>query len=89
MEQSKLTKRLPFFWLFCSLLLLVALLPLESDYYVALRWIVSIGALTVIASFLQKNWTLFGAHLVILTLFNPIVPIYLYHETVIANFMKG
>ncbi|MET1258123.1 DUF6804 family protein [Flagellimonas sp. DF-77] len=63
----------------CAILLFVAVLPAPRDYYWVLRTVVSLGAvLVILQNFSKPHWiVLFG---VILVLFNPIFPIYLYKK---------
>lgn len=65
--------------LLCSVVLLLAILPLPSFYYWILRWIVMIGALYVAwnrRDSLSKVFTF----LLIAYLFNPIFPVFTYEK---------
>lgn len=63
----------------CALLLFIAILHAPREYYWLLRTIVFIGAtLVIIQNIVKPYWVvLFG---VVLILFNPIFPIYLYKK---------
>ena len=65
----------------CALLLFIAVLHAPREYYWLLRTIVSIGSLLVIIQNITKAYwvVLFG---IILILFNPIFPIYLYKKII-------
>ena len=65
----------------CALLLFIAVLHAPREYYWLLRTIVSIGAILVIIQNITKAYwvVLFG---IILILFNPIFPIYLYKKII-------
>ncbi|MBM1105038.1 hypothetical protein JQC67_02690 [Aurantibacter crassamenti] len=63
----------------CALLLLIALFHAPREYYWLLRTVVSIGALLVIIqNVTNPYWVVLFA--IVLILFNPIFPIYLYKK---------
>ena len=63
----------------CALLLFLGVLPAPREYYWLLRTVVSIGAVLVIAQNITKTyWVVLFA--IVLVLFNPIFPIYLYKK---------
>ncbi len=65
----------------CALALLLALFPLPMEYYTFLRIFVTIGAITVLTQEIKRDVTFLGiCFIVILFVFNPIVPIYLYKK---------
>ncbi|MDC8105916.1 hypothetical protein MTQ00_15395 [Chryseobacterium sp. B21-037] len=71
------------FLTFCAICCFVGVFRLPIEYYTFLRVLVSVGALIIIYSFLnnkQYNW---GAiFIVILIIFNPVFPIYLYRKSI-------
>ncbi len=70
------------FLTFCAICCFVGIFRLPIEYYTFLRVLVSVGALIVIYNFLshkEYNWsTIF---IIILILFNPVFPIYLYRKS--------
>ncbi|WP_430907044.1 DUF6804 family protein [Maribacter sp. 2-571] len=63
----------------CALLLFAAVLHAPSAYYWLLRTVISIGAsLVIIKNIATTFWVLLFA--IILVLFNPILPIFLYKK---------
>jgi membrane-bound ClpP family serine protease len=67
----------------CAAMLLLGCFQLPIQYYTFLRIIVSLGALGILAREVQKDVNLFGiAFIIIIILFNPIVPIYLYKKSI-------
>lgn len=67
----------------CVAMLLLGCIELPTLYYTFLRIIVSLGALGILAREVQKDVNLFGiTFIIILILFNPIVPIYLYKKSI-------
>lgn len=70
------------FLTFCAISCFAGIFRLPIEYYTFLRVLVSIGALIVIYSFLsskQYNWS--TVFIVILIIFNPVFPIYLYRKS--------
>ncbi|MDO5969671.1 hypothetical protein Q4Q35_07615 [Flavivirga aquimarina] len=64
----------------CAFLLFIAVLKLPIEYYTFLRIVIFIGSLLVIVSLLkQVIWVIIFS--IIAILFNPIIPIYLYHKS--------
>ena len=67
----------------CALCCFAALLKLPIEYYTFLRTIVSLGAVLLIYGWLkQKNYSLAIVFILILILFNPFFPIYLYRKSI-------
>jgi len=70
------------FLIFCAICCFVGIFRLPIEYYTFLRVLVSVGSLIIIYNFLsqkQYNWsTIF---IIILIIFNPIFPIYLYRKS--------
>lgn len=70
------------FLTFCAICCFAGIFRLPIEYYTFLRVLVSVGALVVIYNFLvykQYNWsTIF---IIILIIFNPVFPIYLYRKS--------
>lgn len=70
------------FLTFCAICCFVGIFRLPIEYYTFLRVLVSVGALIVIYNFLshkEYNWsTIF---IIILIIFNPVFPIYLYRKS--------
>lgn len=63
----------------CALLLFIAVLHASREYYWLLRTVVSIGAVLVIVQNMSRTyWVVLFA--IVLVLFNPIFPIYLYKK---------
>ncbi|WP_027387363.1 DUF6804 family protein [Chryseobacterium gregarium] len=70
------------FFIFCALCCFIGIFRLPIEYYTFLRILVSIGALMVLyntVSFKQHYFSI--VFLVILILFNPVFPIYLYRKS--------
>ncbi|WP_345203280.1 DUF6804 family protein [Chryseobacterium ginsengisoli] len=71
------------FLTFCALCCFIGIFRLPIEYYTFLRILVSIGALLVLYNTLSSKQHYFSIiFLVILILFNPIFPIYLYRKSV-------
>ncbi|MCA6067243.1 hypothetical protein JI747_008655 [Chryseobacterium sp. RG1] len=71
------------FLTFCALCCFIGIFRLPIEYYTFLRILISIGALLVLyntISFRQHYFSII--FLVILILFNPVFPIYLYRKSV-------
>ncbi len=70
--------------LFCTLCasaLLLALFPMPIEYYTFLRILTTIGAVAVLVNEMKRDVTLTGIlFIVVLIVFNPIFPIYLYKK---------
>ncbi|GAA4204868.1 hypothetical protein GCM10022289_23500 [Pedobacter jeongneungensis] len=67
----------------CAIACFVAILRLPIVYYTFLRTIISLGALIFIYSWIrQKNYYLAGVFALVLILFNPVSPIYLYKKSI-------
>ena len=65
----------------CALALLLALFPLPIEYYTFLRIFTSIGAIAVLTQEIKRDVSLTGIlFIMVLFVFNPIVPIYLYKK---------
>lgn len=63
----------------CALLLFIAVLHAPREYYWLLRTVVSVGALLVIVQNIYNTyWVILFA--IVLVLFNPLFPIYLYKK---------
>ncbi|MDQ0592142.1 hypothetical protein QFZ37_000511 [Chryseobacterium ginsenosidimutans] len=71
------------FLTFCALCCFIGIFRLPIEYYTFLRILVSIGALLVLYNTLSFKQHYFSIiFLVILILFNPVFPIYLYRKSV-------
>ncbi|SDI70707.1 DUF6804 family protein [Chryseobacterium jejuense] len=71
------------FLTFCALCCFAAIFILPIQYYTFLRILVSIGALLVLYNTLNSKQHYFSiTFLVILILFNPVFPIYLYRKNI-------
>ena len=71
-----------FFWYVVSILLLVAILDMPSEYYEFLRVSVfSVGAFVAYKNYEAKDNAMAVAFIIVAVLFNPIYPIYLDNET--------
>lgn len=67
----------------CAATLLIGLFDLPIGYYTFLRIIITIGAIAILFQEFQKDVNLLGiGFLVILILFNPIIPIYFYKRSI-------
>ena len=70
------------FLIFCAISCFVGIFRLPIEYYTFLRILVFIGASIVVYNFLSfKNYYFSIIFLVILILFNPFFPIYLYRKS--------
>jgi len=72
-----------FLFIFCSVCCFIAVLNLPATYYLFFRMVVSIGSILAIYNFLKYGnyyWVVFFA--IILILFNPLFPIYLYRKSI-------
>ena len=70
------------FTLICALVLFTGCFPMPIVYYSFLRLIITIGALWVVVQELQKEVNLLVVSFVIMVvLFNPIIPIYLHKKS--------
>ncbi|RKS96661.1 DUF6804 family protein [Chryseobacterium defluvii] len=70
------------FLTFCAICCFVGIFRLPIEYYTFLRVLVSVGALIVIYNFLsykEYNWSII--FIIILIIFNPVFPIYLYRKS--------
>ncbi|CAH0129688.1 MULTISPECIES: DUF6804 family protein [unclassified Chryseobacterium] len=71
------------FLTFCALCCFIGIFRLPIEYYTFLRILVSIGALLVLYNTLSLKQHYFSIiFLVILILFNPVFPIYLYRKNI-------
>lgn len=71
------------FFIFCALCCFIGIFRLPIEYYTFLRVLVSIGALLAIYLFLSSGNKYFSIiFLVILIIFNPVFPIYLYRKSI-------
>lgn len=71
------------FLTFCALCCFIGIFRLPIEYYTFLRILVSIGALIVLYNTLSfKQYYVSIIFLIILILFNPVFPIYLYRKSV-------
>ncbi|WP_449400137.1 DUF6804 family protein [Chryseobacterium wanjuense] len=81
-DQDFKSKKMKPFLTFCAICCFVGIFRLPIEYYTFLRVLVSVGALIVIYNFLshkEYNWsTIF---IIILIIFNPVFPIYLYRKS--------
>lgn len=69
------------FLTFCALCCFIAIFRFPIEYYTFLRILVSIGALLVLYNTLSSKQHYFSIiFLIILILFNPVFPIYLYRK---------
>ncbi|WP_412851022.1 DUF6804 family protein [Chryseobacterium sp. PMSZPI] len=69
------------FLTFCALCCFIGIFKLSIEYYTFLRILVSIGALLILYNTLSSKQQHFSIiFLIILILFNPIFPIYLYRK---------
>lgn len=67
----------------CAATLLIGLFDLPIGYYTFLRIIITIGAIAILFQEFQKDVNLLGiGFLVILILFNPIIPIYFLKKSI-------
>ncbi|GGH13467.1 DUF6804 family protein [Pedobacter zeae] len=67
----------------CAIACFIAILRLPIAYYTFLRAIVSLGAIVLIYNFFkQKNYSLTVVFMVVLLLFNPILPVYLHRKSI-------
>lgn len=70
-------------FIFCAICCFIAILDLPIGYYTFLRVSVFLGAVLAIYNCLkEKDRQLATAFIVILFLFNPVFPIYLYKRTI-------
>ena len=71
------------FLILCSICCFIAIIRLPIEYYTFLRTIVSLGAVLLIYSYIkQKNYSLAIIFVLVLILFNPLFPIYLYRKSI-------
>jgi predicted membrane protein len=69
------------FFTFCAICCFIGILRLPIEYYTFLRILISIGALLAVYLYLlSKNQYVSIIFLVILIIFNPVLPIYLYQK---------
>ena len=69
-------------YLLCAILALTACFNMPMGYYTFLRIALTLGALTVLYSEVQKDVNLLGiSFIAIAILFNPIFPVYLYQKS--------
>lgn len=69
------------FFTFCAICCFIGIFRLPIEYYTFLRILISIGALLAVYLFLlSKNQYVSIIFLVILIIFNPVLPIYLYQK---------
>jgi len=67
----------------CSICCFAAIFKLPIEYYTFLRTIVSLGALLLIYVWTkQKNYALTIVFILVLILFNPLLPIYLHRKSI-------
>lgn len=67
----------------CSICCFTAIIKLPIEYYTFLRTIVSLGALLLIYVWAkQKNYVLTVVFILVLILFNPLLPIYLHRKSI-------
>lgn len=70
------------FLIFCAISCFVGIFRLPIEYYTFLRILIFIGASIIIYNFLSFRQYYFSIiFLIILILFNPIIPIYLYRKS--------
>jgi len=71
------------FLVICALCCFAAIFKLPIEYYTFLRTIVSLGALLLIYVWTkQKNYALTIVFILVLILFNPLLPIYLHRKSI-------
>ncbi|QDW27154.1 hypothetical protein FFJ24_020925 [Pedobacter sp. KBS0701] len=71
------------FLIACSICCFVAILKLPIEFYTFLRTIVSLGVTLLIYSWIkQKNYYLAVVFLLVLILFNPLLPIHLHRKSI-------
>jgi len=71
------------FFTICSIACFIAILSLPIEYYTFLRAIVTLGAIVLIYNFSkQKKYLLAAVFIIVLVLFNPIIPIYLHRKSI-------
>lgn len=71
------------FLTFCALCCFIGIFRLPIEYYTFLRILISIGALLVLYNTLSSKQHYFSIlFLIILILFNPVFPIYLYRKNI-------
>lgn len=71
------------FLTFCALCCFIGIFRLPIEYYTFLRILVSLGALLILYNTLSSRQHYFSIiFLVILILFNPVFPIYLYRKSI-------
>jgi len=71
------------FFTICSIACFISILKLPIEYYTFLRAIVTLGAIVLIYNFYkQKTYLLAVVFIIVLVLFNPIIPIYLQRKSV-------
>lgn len=71
------------FLTFCALCCFIGIFRLPIEYYTFLRILISIGALLVLYNTLSSKQHYFSIiFLIILILFNPVFPIYLYRKSI-------
>ena len=69
-------------YLLCAILALIACFNMPMGYYTFLRIALTLGALMVLYSEVQKDVNLLGiSFIAIAILFNPIFPVYLYQKS--------
>jgi hypothetical protein len=67
----------------CAALLVIACFQLPIQYYTFLRIVVTTGAILVLLSQMKKDVNFLGiTFIMIILLFNPILPIYLYSKNI-------
>jgi len=72
-----------FLFICCAICCFIAIVKLPIEYYTFLRIIVSLGAALAIYHIIQlKNFTLIVVFTIILLLFNPVFPFYLYKKSI-------
>ncbi|WP_379085147.1 DUF6804 family protein [Pedobacter sp. UC225_65] len=70
------------FFTLCALCCFIAILKLPITYYTFLRIIISLGAILAIYNFLKhKDHAWLIVFVILLILFNPVFPIYLYRKS--------
>ncbi|TCD29614.1 hypothetical protein EZ456_00940 [Pedobacter psychrodurus] len=71
------------FLVICALCCFAAICKMPIEYYTFLRTIVSLGALLLIYVWTkQKNYALTVVFILVLILFNPLLPIYLHRKSI-------
>ncbi|WP_395063370.1 DUF6804 family protein [Flavobacterium sp.] len=69
--------------MFCAAFLIIACFQMPIGYYTLLRILITLGALVILVNEVKKDVNLLGmAFIIILILFNPLVPIYLYQKII-------